>query len=693
MGAGLLFWGWQSDLLPAAAIMAVILECSRIIKDRWEMADADVSRVWNFCSLLGLAAAIYAFTSNSAPADFDKLVEQPNFTTSQVAINSSTEAAIALLRWLPMIFYLFMAAQAYSSRGELPMETISPFLRYRRRRLLAARRPAPPAYDFNPAWPYFVMCLFAASAHAAADSSFFWGVCGLVAWALWSQRPRGSARHLWLALLLAVVASGFFGQQGLGALSRLTDMADNYNPQWLARFLRQRTDPEKSHTAIGSIGELKQSSEIVLRVAPAQGVEVPTYLREASYRRYHGLDWSVGGTNDPFLAIQETPGNAGHWVLQPGRTNRGLVKISCYLNGVNPKDGFAQGLLPLPVDSDYLDQLPAYVLQNNSLGAVLAEGPGLVIFNAAYGSGTTMDSPPGANDLEVPPPEQPALDEVAAELAAGGLGEAQKIEAVSHYFAANYQYSLWQGNPRIRNTNDTYLSLFLQRTHRGHCEYFATATVLLLRELHIPARYAVGYYVHEAAGDHYVVRERDAHAWCLVWDPAAKAWQTLDTTPASWVEAEGKRASAWQALADFVSWCHYQFAKFRYGQSHLRPYLLLTLVPALGWFLWQILFQRRRHHEATAATKAAKTDWPGLDSEFYMLEKMLAARGLARGPAESLADWLPRAAGDPAVAGHREEIRRLLHLHYRHRFDPQGLGPAEREELRRQARACVAAIR
>ena len=31
MGAGLLFWGWQSDLLPAAAIMAVILECSRII--------------------------------------------------------------------------------------------------------------------------------------------------------------------------------------------------------------------------------------------------------------------------------------------------------------------------------------------------------------------------------------------------------------------------------------------------------------------------------------------------------------------------------------------------------------------------------------------------------------------------------------------------------------------------------------
>jgi transglutaminase-like putative cysteine protease len=52
----------------------------------------------------------------------------------------------------------------------------------------------------------------------------------------------------------------------------------------------------------------------------------------------------------------------------------------------------------------------------------------------------------------------------------------------------------------LRFTNETPLARFLLRTRSGHCEYFATATVLLLRQLGIPARYAVGYAVHEASG-------------------------------------------------------------------------------------------------------------------------------------------------------------------------------------------------
>ena len=45
---------------------------------------------------------------------------------------------------------------------------------------------------------------------------------------------------------------------------------------------------------------------------------------------------------------------------------------------------------------------------------MLAEGPGLVIFDAHYGPGATIDSPPdtGTNrlDLTVPTNEVPALD-------------------------------------------------------------------------------------------------------------------------------------------------------------------------------------------------------------------------------------------------------------------------------------------
>jgi hypothetical protein len=81
-----------------------------------------------------------------------------------------------------------------------------------------------------------------------------------------------------------------------------------------------------------------------------------------------------------------------------------------------------------------------------------------------------------------------------------------------------------------------------------------------------------------------------------------------------------------------------------------------------------------------------------LDSEFYLLERKLAANGLIRSPGQSQTDWLNQAVGDPALAGLREPLRQLLRLHYRHRFDPRGLPPADRAALRRQARDCLAAL-
>jgi len=703
LAAALLFWGWQSDFLLTGLALGLVLESARALKARWDFSEADMIRIWNFCSLLGLAAAIFAFTSNDGPATFGKMFADPGLHTSRQAGNSSTQAALDLIRWLPLIFYVYMLAQAFGSRAQFPLDTLSPFLRYRRKRLLQTRRVTPRQFNFNASYPYFVLCFFAASAHAAADQSFFWGLTALVAWALWSQRPPGFGRLVWVGSLVAVLIASLLGQRGLGQLARLTDLADNYNAQWLARLMRHTTDPEQSRTAIGQIGEQQMSPQIILRVTPVNGAAVPTYLREATYRTYHSPVWYAGGSPDGFTTLPENPGNSGRWPLQPAPAGVKLVNISCYLNGYNSKDGNPLGVLPLPVDCDRLEHLDAYTLQNNAVGTVLAEGPGLLIFDASFGTGTTMDSPPGTNsaaglsdDLAVPEKEKPALDAVIARLPLRGLNDQEKCRLVDHYFAVNYQYRTWQDrpkNPGGSGTNkETALASFLLHTHAGHCEFFATATVLLLRELGIPARYAVGYYVHEPAGDHYVVRARDAHAWCLVWHPRTRAWETLDTTPASWTAVEGQRKSPWQFVSDTFSWLYFQFAKFRWGQSHLRPYLLITLVPALGYFLYQIVFHRRRHQPAGATLAAAPNHWPGLDSEFYLLEAALARRGLVRRPGESLFHWLAQAGGDPAVAGLQEPLRQLVRLHYRLRFDPRGLTAPERDELRRQTRACLAGL-
>jgi hypothetical protein len=216
---------------------------------------------------------------------------------------------------------------------------------------------------------------------------------------------------------------------------------------------------------------------------------------------------------------------------------------------------------------------------------------------------------------------------------------------------------------------------------------------LLLRRLGIPARYAVGYAVHEHTGEKYLVRQCDAHAWCLVWNPNTLTWQDFDTTPASWVGTEASRASPLRFLSDCWSRVVFELGKIRWGQTHLRQYLLWALVPVLGLLLYQIIFRsRRRRQTQSQELPGAAVLWPGLDSEFYQIERRLAERGARRQPSEPLSAWLLHAGADPALAEVRGRLRELLRLHYRYRFDPEGLTGQEREALRREASGCLARL-
>jgi protein-glutamine gamma-glutamyltransferase len=157
------------------------------------------------------------------------------------------------------------------------------------------------------------------------------------------------------------------------------------------------------------------------------------------------------------------------------------------------------------------------------------------------------------------------------------------------------------------------------------------------------------------------------------------------------VEEETKNASPFQKISDLWTWFGFQFSKFRWGQSNLRQYMLLALVPVLCVLAYQI-FYRRKRGRSVAGVKEKPDVWPGLDSEFYLIEKKLAQRGILRHPEESLSDWLQRALADPHLANTSDPLRELLQLHYRYRFDPNGLSEADREKLRHTARACLQTI-
>jgi len=73
------------------------------------------------------------------------------------------------MRWLPMIFFLFVAAQAFSSRDGIPPETISVIMRLRWQKARRLGRPLPAAKSVNISYPYFMLCLLAASFHSSED--------------------------------------------------------------------------------------------------------------------------------------------------------------------------------------------------------------------------------------------------------------------------------------------------------------------------------------------------------------------------------------------------------------------------------------------------------------------------------------------------------------------------------------------
>ncbi|MEM9588125.1 MAG: transglutaminase domain-containing protein [Planctomycetota bacterium] len=106
----------------------------------------------------------------------------------------------------------------------------------------------------------------------------------------------------------------------------------------------------------------------------------------------------------------------------------------------------------------------------------------------------------------------------------------EKARLVSRHFQTKYQYSL---DPISRPARTDPIAHFLATNHPAHCEYFATATTLLLRAGGVPARYVTGYVASERNDDddYWIARNRDAHAWVEAYDDASQTWFAVESTP------------------------------------------------------------------------------------------------------------------------------------------------------------------
>lgn len=481
LGMALVFWGWQNELLAMAVVAATLLEGSRLIQWRWFFVENDFARVWSLCIYLFVAMTAYLVITTDMPG--------------------LTRATLTLFQWYPLSVLPIIIAQVYSTAGTVELSVLS---------TIARKRKSMGTIDLS--YPYFAICLLSASTSHMQSPWFYAGLCLLVAWALWSVRPKTCSSFVWASMFVVVVTFGYGGHVGLQTLQKTLEGTFT---DWLISMTGEHVDPDRSYTAMGSIGEIKLSNRIVLRMTSDVPDNAAVLLRQASYNRYFGSQWFA--RNAEFQGVV-----AG--VLGSGSQSDVTTTISTELEA-------GQGILALPPGAIHIQQLPVGIVQRNELGTVKVEdGPGLVRYRVASAENSTRDVRPGEADVHIPEAEASMLTQVVEDLGLTSETPRESLRTLATYFDSNFRYSRFLREHRLRTTP---LAEFLNVSRAGHCEYFATATVLLLRAAGISARYAVGLSVHEYSPleGQYIARARDAHSWALVYIDGK--WQDFDTTPKS----------------------------------------------------------------------------------------------------------------------------------------------------------------
>lgn len=132
--------------------------------------------------------------------------------------------------------------------------------------------------------------------------------------------------------------------------------------------------------------------------------------------------------------------------------------------------------------------------------------------------------------LQLPQTESTRRIRALARQVAPGPSRPEIVVQAANYLRGNYEYTLDPNTPDGADAMES----FLFDTKRGHCEYFASSLVLMLRARGIPARLVNGYFTQEwnDLAKVFVVKQSDAHSWAEVW-LNGMGWLTIDPTPPS----------------------------------------------------------------------------------------------------------------------------------------------------------------
>ena len=634
-GSALIFWGWQTGFLAISIVIALLFELPRLTSMSLDVTREHLAKLWKLSSIIFMATAATAFMRFK-----------------------SVESFLIFTTWLPLIFLPLTLPLAYKEDGKVDLDIFFVLLTkisFMKNRAVTL------------SYPYLIICIVASSAANVRHIGFYAGLIILSSWALFPFRSKGYTPAFWMFLIIFGAASGYGGAVGL---NRLQGIVENAFIDWYVGSGRQDFDTSRTKTAMGDMVELKLSNRIIMRVSASSPRAIDYRLGKTAYNRYKSSSWQA--VESPLLPL--APGHDNNWALTQRTATGDEIKIIASSYG-------GEALLALPARALIINSIPEAALSKSRLGAVsVKDVPAILGYRITLGRETYAGGEPDDYDLRVPAEEKAALSRVAARLDLQSKLPKDIIDTVDIFFKNSFEYSL---DLEALKTAHTSLSDFLLNSRSGHCEYFATATALLLRQAGVPARYNVGYVYDEFSDleDMFIVRDRNAHAWVTAY--VEGKWRLVDTTPSSWQDRDKRNVSFWEPVTDTWSALSFLFSKWQEESGSIinnRYSMAAILLLAL------ILIGKARKGKKlikgeTKEEESHRPALPGEGSPFYLIERSLSTQGGARLNGETYLHWFKRLEREGTLPFPSNSIHPLLTLHMRWRFDPQGISDHEKEEL------------
>lgn len=286
---------------------------------------------------------------------------------------------------------------------------------------------------------------------------------------------------------------------------------------------------------LGDIAEIQENTDEVMRIS-VSGARVPVghrfYWRGAAFDQYDGRSWSSSNPGTNFL-FQDS---SNTFYVSTDHNSAVLVKQEVYLSPIDSRVIFGQDRI-IKVEGNFFGVSRDV---NGTLSGMGIPENYVVYSQIAYfpperlRTRRTNYSENVLRYFTKLPDRNPQIEKLAKEITAGDTNVYDRVKSVQSYLEKNYQYT----TTNLPLDSKDPVANFLFNKKVGHCEYFATSMVILLRYVGIPARIVNGFLEGEfnEIGKFYIVRQSDAHSWVEVYFGNG-FWMNFDPSPRAVVSA------------------------------------------------------------------------------------------------------------------------------------------------------------